>query len=250
MRYTDITGTVWFDEGGTINQLSGARVNLLDEAGNQLLTTVTGEDGLYALQRLLPGTYEITVSMPAGHVVVEPDDARITEKGLISIMKEVNRTEGTTGKFVLRMGDAMQEQNIGGVLPGILGDFLWLDLNKNGLQDTDEGGIPGVTIDLERENGELIASTVTDQYGYYRFTDLYPSSYILVPHLPEEVTPTQHREDVPGIVSVLEDDGRSIPVPVISDSKNYDADMGCILVHAGDYPAGYGQGATQDWRKD
>ena len=90
---------------------------------------------------------------------------------------------------------------------------------------------------------------MTDQYGFYLFNDLYPSYYILQPELPSEVKPTQYRDDYSGIVSVLDENGFSVPVSVYSNAANYNADMGAVPVTPGVYPNGYGQGATQNWVK-
>ena len=121
-------------------------------------------------------------------------------------------------------------------------------LNGNGLQDEGEGGIPGVRIELIR-NGAVVSETVSDQYGYYVFENLYPGEYTLRVTAPEEVRPTTLRTDMPLIVSVLQENGESVLVPVKSDGVNYAADLGFVLVNEKKYPAGYGEGATQDWTK-
>ena len=51
------------------------------------------------------------------------------------------------------------------------------------------------------------------------------------------------------IVSVLQENGESILVPVESDGVNYAADLGFVLVKEGKFPAGYGEGVAQDWTK-
>ncbi len=247
LRYTDIQGQVWIDQSGSIEPLSGARLTLLDGTGSELAASTSDESGHYIFTRLLPGDFEVQCALPEGHVVVEPEDERLKDGSLISVMRHVNRRNGSTGVFTLRMGDDVSRMDVGAVLPGTLGDLLWLDENGNGLQDTGEGGIPGVRIRLLRDEKE-IATTVTDQYGFYLFTDLYPSSYVLHPELPATVKPTVERSDVTGVCSVLEEEGFTLPVSVQSNAKNYNADMGCVLVTPGQYPEGYGQGATQDWR--
>ncbi len=40
-----------------------------------------------------------------------------------------------------------------------LGDFVWDDLNKNGIQDADEPGIANVEVELLDENGKSLANT-------------------------------------------------------------------------------------------
>ena len=37
-----------------------------------------------------------------------------------------------------------------------LGDYVWEDTNKNGVQDKDEKGISGVTVTLKDENDKVL----------------------------------------------------------------------------------------------
>lgn len=61
-----------------------------------------------------------------------------------------------------------------------VGDYVWLDENKNGLQDEDEQGIEGVKVVLTDQNGDSVKDiynedvepTVTDENGEYVFEDL------------------------------------------------------------------------------
>ncbi len=140
--------------------------------------------------------------------------------------------------------------NIGCVLPGRMGDFCWLDLDGDGLQGMDEPGIPGVRIELLRD-GQVVAETVTDQYGFYRFNDLYPAVYTLYVTPPQEVKPTVRRTDIPLIASILEETEEytchSGDFQVVSDKANYNADLGFVCRRDGVIPAGVGDGVTQKW---
>ena len=253
VRYTNLGGGVWVDLGGSVSELSGAQVTLTDETGAALSTVTTGADGRYAFGRLLPGVYGVSVVLPEGQVAVEPDDERITSGAQVSIMTSCSGRSGSSDPIEVKMGEDQLEMHIGAVLPGKLGDMAWLDLNGNGLQDSGESGVPGVTVELMRGD-TVAASTVTDQYGYYRFTEVYPATYTLRVTAPAEVKPTRLRTDFAGVTSVLnEEDGdyaTSIPVTVTSDRSNYNADLGFVLRDKDEYPAGYGQGATQDWTRN
>ncbi|MCH2081056.1 MAG: hypothetical protein MK226_01635, partial [Saprospiraceae bacterium] len=66
-----------------------------------------------------------------------------------------------------------------------IGDFVWEDINQNGIQDTGEPGIEDVTVNLLDGNGNQIGTTTTASDGYYEFTELTPGNYIV-----EFVTPT------------------------------------------------------------
>ena len=64
------------------------------------------------------------------------------------------------------------------VLPAAsLGDFVWEDLNGNGLQDAGEPGIEDVTVNLLDADGNVIDTTMTDGDGFYEFTDVAPGTY-------------------------------------------------------------------------
>lgn len=65
-----------------------------------------------------------------------------------------------------------------------LGNFVWEDLNGNGVQDPSEPGVSGVTASLYRSDGTFVGSTTTDGSGYYSFTDLDPGDYYLEFTLP------------------------------------------------------------------
>ncbi|MCC6706819.1 MAG: carboxypeptidase regulatory-like domain-containing protein, partial [Gammaproteobacteria bacterium] len=58
-----------------------------------------------------------------------------------------------------------------------LGDFVWEDKNYNGVQDTGENGISGVTVNLLSSAGTVLASTTTNASGAYAFTNLNPGDY-------------------------------------------------------------------------
>ena len=71
--------------------------------------------------------------------------------------------------------------------PAALGDFVWLDANNNGIQDTGEAGIPNVTVNLFTpgadstcntiDDGASIKSMTTGSDGKYKFESLTPGAY-------------------------------------------------------------------------
>ena len=62
--------------------------------------------------------------------------------------------------------------------PISIGDYVWNDLNHNGIQER-EPGIPGVVVNLYRCNGDSVATTITDSNGFYLFENLNPGDYFL-----------------------------------------------------------------------
>ena len=75
-----------------------------------------------------------------------------------------------------------------GMQASAVGDFVWYDVNRNGLQDVGEPGIGNVVLDLYKDaDGSggltpadvLVDSTVTDADGGYLFRNLVAGNYIV-----------------------------------------------------------------------
>ncbi len=59
-----------------------------------------------------------------------------------------------------------------------IGDTVWIDSNENGVVDSGEAGLPGVTVKLYNSGHTLLLETVrTDANGIYTFTGLYAGDY-------------------------------------------------------------------------
>ena len=249
VRYTEISGQAWIDRGESMEALTGVQMTLKDTDGNVIAAAETDSTGVYRLQHLMPGRFTLEAAAPEGCVLIEPGDPRLSDTVRSVITHPANRL-GSTDPIELKMDQDMNRMDIGCVLPGRLGDYCWLDLNGDGLQAGDEPGIPNVRIELLRD-GNAVAETVTDQYGFYRFVDLYPATYVMKVYAPDEVKPTRRRTDLPMIASVLEESEEpvvySVPLTVESNRALYDADLGFVCRKNGVMPAGTGQGATQNW---
>jgi len=61
--------------------------------------------------------------------------------------------------------------------PAGLGDFVWHDVDADGVQDPGENGIGNVTVYLRDSTNNIIASTVTNSSGFYQFLGLAPGTY-------------------------------------------------------------------------
>jgi uncharacterized repeat protein (TIGR01451 family)/fimbrial isopeptide formation D2 family protein len=62
---------------------------------------------------------------------------------------------------------------------GSLGDYVWTDLDGDGIQDPGEPGHSGVTVTLHVMNDGTEIQTITGPNGQYRFRNLVPGSYYL-----------------------------------------------------------------------
>ena len=71
---------------------------------------------------------------------------------------------------------------------GVIGSYVWKDTNGNGIQNSTELGIAGVTVQLKK-NGTVIATTTTSSSGYYQFTGLCAGTYtVVIPTTPTGMT--------------------------------------------------------------
>lgn len=65
-----------------------------------------------------------------------------------------------------------------------VGDFVWQDLNTNGLQDVMEPGVPTNAVRLFDATTNLVDFTATDANGIYNFTGISAGQYFLAYTLP------------------------------------------------------------------
>lgn len=123
--------------------------------------------------------------------------------------------------------------------PAVYGDFVWLDTNKDGIQDFGEPGIDGVRVELYEDNGDGIADPNTDTFvnwtltandGLYLFSDLDEGNYYALFYKPLafEASPVDA-----GVDDAIDSDGvlgtyGGFPVAVAPvtfiDTINYDLD--------------------------
>jgi hypothetical protein len=101
--------------------------------------------------------------------------------GWYTLSDKFSMTSGTSGVHVCPPpGTNPPGPNLAG-----LGDFVWNDLNRNGIQDPGEPGINGATVKLQDAAGNTLATTTTGdnpntpavEQGYYAFNNLAPGTY-------------------------------------------------------------------------
>ena len=62
---------------------------------------------------------------------------------------------------------------------GTIGDFVWNDTDKNGIQEAGEPGVGNVSVRLHGCGGGELAATVTDARGYFSFEGIPAGDYAL-----------------------------------------------------------------------
>jgi hypothetical protein len=121
--------------------------------------------------------------------------------------------------------------DFGFVQPVSIGNFVWLDSNANGIQDADEVGIPGVTVNLLDSDGNTIDSTETNSEGYYGFGGLVPGSYQLEFVAPAGFAFSPRHADDEGNSGELNSDAASLTgltslITLVSGEDNLNLDAG------------------------
>ncbi len=82
---------------------------------------------------------------------------------------------------------------------GHIGDFVWRDVNGNGVQDAGEPGIAGVEIVLRGSDSTVLAVTTSDASGAYSFENVPYGSYTVeVTAPPAGLVPTGTGAGTPG----------------------------------------------------
>ncbi|HCY7389499.1 TPA: carboxypeptidase regulatory-like domain-containing protein, partial [Staphylococcus aureus] len=177
---------VWEDtnkdgkQDSTEKGISGVTVTLKNENGEVLQTTKTDKDGKYQFTGLENGTYKVEFETPLGYTPTQVGSG--TDEGIDS-----NGTS-TTGVIKDKDNDTIDS---GFYKPTYnLGDYVWEDTNKNGVQDKDEKGISGVTVTLKDENDKVLKTVTTDENGKYRFDNLDSGKYKVIFEKPAGLTQT------------------------------------------------------------
>lgn len=171
---------VWFDsnnngiQDATEQGVPGVTVSLLNAAGMVINTTVTDGKGLYKFVNLADATYSVKFSnLPAGFSF-SPKDLG----GNDNTDSDADQTTGITGTYVIAGGNSNMTVDAGVYSTrAALGDYVWFDANKDGIQDAGEKGIPGVTVILYDANNVPVSSMITDENGRYFFSNLNPGTY-------------------------------------------------------------------------
>lgn len=168
---------VWCDDNQNGQQdasdpgIGGVRITLKSaQVCGELTTDGTG---YYSFKGLPAGTYTVEVdtrTLPLNRVFVLDRDGVLTPGSTIVAL----------GGSTMNVVDA----DFGYCGTGQIGDTVWLDSNRNGVQDPGENGIPGVTVyimaDLTGDGvPDYFRTRTTDSQGKYLFTNLFIGDYIV-----------------------------------------------------------------------
>ncbi|MEO1297648.1 MAG: SdrD B-like domain-containing protein, partial [Cyanobacteria bacterium J06636_16] len=170
--------------------VGGVTVELQTPDGTVVATQTTTKQGFYLFEDVPAGDYQIAFAAPDGFAFTLKDQG--TDDRFDS---DANPTSGVTDVFTLAEGERIFRVDAG-LIPAVasLGDKVFLDADRDGIQDNGEVGVADVTVELTGAGADgtfgtaddITATTTTDANGMYAFTDLAAGDYkVTFSNLPE-----------------------------------------------------------------
>ena len=160
--------------------IAGVKVTLTKVGATGWSQSVfTDANGNYRFTGLCAGTYVVTVTAPSGDTFTT---ANVGSNRAID--------SNVNGGQVILSADNSSDLTVDFGLkgPSVIGNFVWNDLNCNGIQDALEPGIAGVIVHLKaglgNPGGADLTTTTTDANGAYQFLNLNPGDYTVVVDTP------------------------------------------------------------------
>jgi serine-aspartate repeat-containing protein C/D/E len=166
MIHVDLNGDCVYEPGEPL--LAGVTVQLLNAQNQVVATTTTDENGMYKFSGLKPGTYSVHEVQPVGYF--EFGDSVGSAGGVLLGLD-------TIGNVSLGSGVDATDYNFCVQPPATLAGMVHVDLNGDCVYEPGEPLLAGVTIQLLNSDNQVVATTVTDQNGMYKFTGLHPGTY-------------------------------------------------------------------------
>lgn len=178
--------TIWWDLDGDSSQQSGEPAL----AGIDVTLTFAGVDGVfgngddavYTTTTDAAGTYLFT-ELPPGSFRVVVDEGDLPP----GMTQTADPDGGADGQSTLSLvyGEADLAQDFGYRGIGSIGDFVWYDVNGDGVQDSDEPGVAGadVTVTYFGPDGvlgggdDVAIAVMTDSTGNYTVPGLPAGGY-------------------------------------------------------------------------
>ena len=222
--------------------VEGVTVSLLDDpSGTVVETDTTDGNGYYEFDCVPVGTYRVQFSLPTNYGFTLNDQGSSGE-----LDSDADMTTGiTTHVITVDNNFGTQNNNDAGIILTIcgatIGDFVWHDLNGDGLQDSGEPGVSGVTVELlDNSSMAVLGTTTTDGSGFYQFTCVPIGTYRVRFTEPSGYSFTLADQGAGGVDSDA-DPSTGVTTHVITVDNNYNTqnnnDAGLVLSQAclGDY---------------
>jgi len=213
--------------------LDGVEITLTgtDINGNAVvLVTQTIAGGEFSFTGLVPGTYDVTETVPVGWMA---------------------STSATSGPRSVVTGEVLDlEWVFGNFEKGSIHPLKFLDVDADGVRDADEPGLAGFEFTLTGIDGmgnpvgpiQAISmqddpATLEDEAGVVWFTDLKPGTYTVVETIPTGFMISTHDADDPSVtVTVISGQEyvavaglAGLPDPVLPPSRKFETLDGRLL---------------------
>ena len=145
------------------------------------------------------GNLATTVTLNNGATAIFTINATIGNTAMGTVINSAS--ESLPAGFTQNPAQNLPDQSSAQVTPvtptptlAALGDYVWLDTNRNGLQDAGEPPVAGVTVTLSSGVGIRLATATTTANGLYHFIDLNPGDYTVCFTLPAGKEFTQSKQ--------------------------------------------------------
>ncbi|WP_412520624.1 SdrD B-like domain-containing protein [Staphylococcus simulans] len=180
----------WIDADGDGVQgelekgLAGVTVELIQNE-QVIASTTTDKNGHYQFDNVANGTYQVAFSVPDGYspTQVQAEDDISKDSNGTPVDVTINNADDLTVDvgYLVDLPTPVAKYN--------LGNFVWNDLNHNGIQDKDEPGLKDVQVTLTKPDASTQTTTTNDK-GNYEFKDLPNGKYKVAFATPVGFEPT------------------------------------------------------------
>lgn len=138
-----------------------------------------------------------------------------------------NLTQGSITTLNPIVPDQYLAYTFGSLASGSIGNFVWEDLNRNGIQETGEPGLEGVEVLLiDANTEEVVMTTESDENGAYLFVGVTQGAYFLEFNPTQGFVPTLGFRDNPAFDSDLNLNGKTEPFMLDVDENLLQFDGG------------------------
>ena len=202
-----ISGNVYLDQNrdktkntGDID-LSGVTVKLLDKDGNVVGTTTTDKDGNYSFNGLNDGTYTVEVD----------------KTGPLADKEQTEDPSGKTDSRSQAITFTRTDPDVTNVNFGYADDYsihglVYRDGDRNETHGATEKGYANQTVELRDKDGQVVATTTTDENGAYSFSKLPAGDYTVkvvkdgaLTNLDQTEDPDSTKDSTSGVISLSND---------------------------------------------
>lgn len=139
------------------------------------MTVQTDTTGFYCFDGLKAGFYCLKFDEPTNHLITYQN------VGNDFFDSDPDPATGKTVSFNLSQGEFESKWDAGLIVLDEkinIGDKVWYDTDRDGIQDNWEGGVEGIVVRLwDLSTNTIIGVDVTDQLGNYLFECIYPGDY-------------------------------------------------------------------------